>query len=89
MAGGREYSGHQRKIIDRYYQHEDSILAHRLGELVSDIALAAGDDKKLAALWKRAEKALARTNVNEAERRAVLERRDVEGLSRLIAKLAT
>ena len=50
MAGGREYSAHQRKIIDRYYQHKDSILAHRLGELVGDIALAEGNAKKLDTL---------------------------------------
>jgi len=88
MAGGREYSGHQRKIIDRYYQHEDSIVAQRLGEIVSDMALAAGDEKKLTALWKRAEKALARTKLPEGDKRRALESRDVEQLSRLIGKLA-
>lgn len=88
MAGGREYSSGQRKIIDRYYQNEDTIVATRLAEIVSDIALAAGEDKKLDRLWKRAEQAIARTKLNPAEVRNVLSRRDVEGLGRLAGKLA-
>lgn len=88
MAGGREYSHSQRKIIDRYYQHKDSILAHRLGEIVSDMALAAGDDKKLAALWKRAEKALAQSKLDPARAARALNARSVEQLGRLAAELA-
>ncbi len=88
MAGGREYSASQRKIIDRYYQNEGTIVATRLAEIVSDIALAAGEDKKLDRLWKRAEQALARTKLNPAEIRNVLGKRDVEGLGRLAGKLA-
>lgn len=88
MAGGREFSHAQRKIIDRYYEHKDSILAHRLGEIVSDMALAAGDDKKLASLWKRAEKALNGSKIDPAAARRVLASKDVAELSRLAAKLA-
>lgn len=89
MAGGREYSGNQRKIIDRYYQNEDGIVATRLGEIVSDMALAGGDEKKLDRLWKRAEQALARTKLNPAEIRTVLEKRDVVGLGRMAGRLAS
>jgi hypothetical protein len=88
MAGGQEYSRTQRKIIDRYYQNEDTIVATRLAEIVSDMALAAGDEKKLERLWKRAEQALARTKLNPAEVRTVLARRDVEGLGRLAGRAA-
>ena len=88
MAGGQEYSRSQRKIIDRYYQHEDTIVAQRLGEIVGDLALAAGDEKKLKSLWARAEKALAKTSLSEGDKRRVLESRDPELLGRLLAKLA-
>lgn len=88
MAGGREYSGHQRKIIDRYYRNEDTIVAQRLGEIVSDMALADGDQKKLDRLWARAEKALARTSLNAAKVRTVLASRDPAGLGRLLSDLA-
>ena len=86
MAGGQEYSRNQRKIIDRYYQNEDTIVATRLAEIVSDMALADGDQKKLDRLWKRAEQALARSKLNQAEIRTVLEKRDIVGLGRLAAK---
>jgi len=88
MAGGREYSGAQRKIIDRYYQNEDTIVATRLAEIVSDIALAGDEPKKLDRLWKRAEQAIARTKLNPAQVRTVLAKRDLEGLGRLAGKLA-
>lgn len=88
MAGGREYSHNQRKIIDRYYQNEGTIVATRLAEIVSDMALAGDDAKKLDRLWKRAEQALARASLNPAEVRTVLARRDVEGLGRLAGKAA-
>lgn len=89
MAGGQEYSRNQRKIIDRYYQNEDSIVATRLAEIVSDMALADGDAKKLDRLWKRAEQALARTKLNAAEVRTVLERRDMIGLGKLAGRMST
>ena len=89
MAGGQEYSRNQRKIIDRYYQNQDTIVATRLAEIVSDMALAAGDEKKRDRLWKRAEQALARTSLNQAEIRTVLTRRDVEGLGRLAGRAAS
>ena len=87
MAAGREYSNYQRKVIDRYYQHQDTILAQRLGDIASDMALASGDGKKLERLWKRAEQALARAKVNAAEVRVVLESRDPAKLASLISKL--
>lgn len=89
MAGGQEYSRSQRKIIDRYYQNEDTIVATRLAEIVSDMALAGGDAKKLDRLWKRAEQALARTKLNPAEVRTVLERRDVVGLGKLAGRMSS
>jgi len=89
MAGGQEYSRNQRKIIDRYYQNEDSIVATRLAEIVSDMALADGDAKKLDRLWKRAEQALARTKLNAAEVRTVLERRDMVGLGKLAGRMSS
>ena len=86
MAGGQEYSRSQRKIIDRYFQNEDTIVATRLAEIVSDMALAGGDPKKLDRLWKRAEQALARTSLNAAEVRTVLEKRDMVGLGKLAGR---
>lgn len=86
MAGGREYSRHQKKIIDRYYEHRDTIMAQKLGEIVSELYLAEG--KKAETLWKRAEKALANLTSKDAKVKKVLDERSVEGLARLAGDLA-
>ena len=88
MAGGREYSGSQRKIINRYYDNQDTILATRLGEIVTDIALAEDNQKKLDRLWTRAEQALSKTSIKPEIWVPVLKNRDPQALARLISKLA-
>lgn len=86
MSTGREYSSYQKKVINRYYDNLDTIVVTRLGEIVTDMALAGGDEKKLARLWKRAEQALERAKVESSEIRDVVERRDVEALARIVTK---
>lgn len=93
MASGRDFSRSQTKIIDRYYDNHGTILAQRLGEITTDMVLAAGDDKKLARLWTRAEQALTKAKgaglkVSEAEIKVVLTKKDPEALARLVTKLA-
>ncbi len=83
MATGRDFSKTQRKIIDRYYDNQDTIVAQRLGELVTEIFLALGNEKKTNQLWIRAEKALARSGLNKSKIQQVLRDRDLEGLGRL------
>ncbi len=92
MGTGREYSSHQRKIINRYYANIDTIVITRLGEIVTDMALAAGDQKKLDRLWKRAEQALGKAipkgEEMDPEMRRVLDSRDVERFAGLVSKLS-
>lgn len=86
MGSGREYSSHQRKIINRYYDNIDTIVITRLGEIVTDMALAAGDEKKLARLWVRAEQALVKAKVEATDINRVVSEKDVEGLARVVAR---
>ncbi len=88
MGNGREYSAHQRKIINRYYDNIDTIVVTRLGEIVTDMALAGGDEKKLARLWKRAEQALERVRQESKEVENIVESRDVEALARFVTKVS-
>lgn len=83
----RDLSTHQRKIVDRYYEHRDTIMVHKLGEIVGEIALAS-DQKARDRLWKRAEKALANVKAGDGRVRKVLEERSVEGLARLVGELS-
>ena len=92
MAGGREYSRTQKKIIDRYYDNHGTILAQRLGEIVTDMALAQGEEKKLDRLWARAEQTLTKARgaglkVSEAEVKQVLAARSPEKLASLVNRL--
>lgn len=92
MGSGREYSSYQRKVINRYYDNIDTIVLTRLGEIATDLALAAGDEKKLERLWKRAEQALGRAvprgQEPDPEIARVLESRDAERFAALITKLS-
>jgi len=88
MGSGREFSRTQRKIIDRYYDNLDTIIATRLGEIVTDMALAQGDEKKLKTLWTRAEKALKQSRINPVRYERVLASREPERLAMLISTLS-
>ena len=84
MGSGREYSDSQRKIINRYYDNLDTILVTRLGEIVTDMALADGDEKKLARLWIRAEQAIKKSKISDPAVSRVSSERDIEGLARVV-----
>ena len=45
-----DYSKHQKKIIERYYDHRDVIMLTKLGEIVTELYLATSD-KKRDQLW--------------------------------------
>lgn len=87
MAKGQHLSRHQKGIVNRYYEHLDTIQLQRLSELVSDLYLAESP-KKADQLWKRAESALAKAMPNDPDVRAVLASRDVEKLARVVSRLS-
>lgn len=57
-----DYTPHQRKIIERYYDHRDDIMLTRLQELASELYLADTPGKQ-DRLWKRVRTALAQLKV--------------------------
>lgn len=62
MAKRPDLTSYQRKIVNRFYEHKDTIHATKLGELVGDIAIQT-DPKKLDRLWKSAGEYLAKCGV--------------------------
>ena len=76
-----DYTPHQKKIIERYYDHRDEIMLGKLQEIVTDLFLAE-TEKKVDQLWKRAEKAMAALKVKESVAKHLLEQRKVEPLAR-------
>ncbi|MBI1368297.1 MAG: hypothetical protein GC162_06550 [Planctomycetes bacterium] len=86
MAKGQDYSAHQKKIINRYYEHQDTIVLTRLSEIVSDLYLCESE-KKAATLWKRVEEALAKTSANPLRVKILLQKKNIEELARLVNEL--
>ncbi|MBL0921840.1 MAG: hypothetical protein IBJ10_06900 [Phycisphaerales bacterium] len=87
MAKGQHLSRYQQGIVNRYYDNKDTIVVTRLAEIVSDLALC-DSEKKAAALWKRAETALAAVKADPVRSRTVLGAKDVKGLAALVGELS-
>lgn len=87
MAKGQDLSRHQRGIVNRYYEHRDTIMTQKLGEIVSELYLAT-DAKKADKLWKSAQTALANTQVDAATVESIVSSRDVKKLAELVLKLS-
>ncbi len=52
-----DFTPHQKKIINRYYDNRDHIMLARLQEIVTELYLAETEAKQNR-LWKRAETAM-------------------------------
>ena len=85
MAKRPDLTHTQRKIVNRYYEHLDTISVQKLAEAVSELYLA--DGKSAERLWKRVETALAKTGAGDARVRQILATRDVSALAKLVADL--
>ena len=87
MAAGREYSKHQQKIIDRYYEHFDTIKLTKLSEAVTELYLA-DTPKKQERLWKTVATALAKLAKDDDRVAKILEEKNVEALAKLVGELS-
>jgi len=75
-----DLSKYQRKLVDRYYEHLDTIMLIKLQELASELYLTEGD-KKRDALWKRVEKAMANLKIPASVAQHILTQRRPELLA--------
>ncbi len=76
-----DFTPHQRKIIDRYYDNRDTIMLTKLSELVSELYLADGD-KQRDKLWARVELAMKNLKVNERTQAHIMGQRKPEVLAK-------
>lgn len=86
MAKRPDLTDSQRKIVDRYYAHHDTIQIGKLQELIGELYLAA-DAKAAEKLWKRAETALRAAKVEEAMVLKATAGRDPKKLAEVVEKL--
>ncbi len=87
MAKGQHLSQHQKKIVNRYYEHLDTISLHKLAESVSELYLCA-DEKKAAKLWTTVETALKKTGAEPKKVAEILAKRDIKALATLVNTLS-
>lgn len=76
----------QKKIIERYYEHHDTIQADKLSQIVSDIWLAEAGTNTTK-LWGKAQVALMRMGVDANRVAQVVGKRDVEALATLVKEI--
>ncbi|MBN8645808.1 MAG: hypothetical protein J0L61_11290 [Planctomycetes bacterium] len=86
MAKGQHLTKYQQGIVNRYYEHKDTIGVQRLGELVSELYLC-DSPAKADKLWKQAEVALAKVSADKATITKILAARKPELLAELLKKL--
>jgi len=60
-----EYSKHQKKIINNYYDHRDTIMFAKLQEIVTDLYLATAEGTKKR-LWQQAAAAMKNLKIKPA-----------------------
>ena len=76
-----DYTEYQKAAISGYYRNLDTIMLHKLGELVGELYLADTDAKR-DRLWRRVHKAMIKLKVPGAIIDHVLKRKDVEILAK-------
>ena len=81
----REYTRYQQKVIQRYYDNQDTIQRQRLAELVGELYLAEG--KKLQRLWESAAAAMKRLAVPPSRINHLLEKKNPALLAELVKEL--
>ncbi len=75
-----EYTNHQKKVINRYYDHRDAIMLTKLQELVTELYLA-DTSKKQDQLWKRVEAAMKNLKIKPKLIEHITSQRDPANLA--------
>lgn len=76
-----DFTPHQKKIIDRYYDNRDNIMLTKLSELVTELYLA-DSDKKRDQLWKRVDTAMKNLKIKEPVAAKILAERRPDALAK-------
>ena len=87
MAKGQHLSSHQMKIVNRYYEHLDTITLNKLAESATELYLCT-DPKKAEKLWATVAKALDKTAASDKLVKRILDTKDIKGLAEMVSKLS-
>jgi hypothetical protein len=78
----KNFTPHQQKIIQRYYENRDTIQSQRLAELVTELFLAT--PAKRAGIWKRAATTMQKLGVPAARIEHVIKSDDPKILAEVV-----
>ncbi|MBL4883323.1 MAG: hypothetical protein JKY95_02150 [Planctomycetaceae bacterium] len=81
----RQYSQHQKKVIQRYYDNREQIDEQRLAELVTSLFLAT--PKQAIKRWESAEDLMRRLGVPESRIENIMKRKDPAILATVVDDL--
>jgi hypothetical protein len=85
MAMAKDFTPHQRKIIDRYYANQGTIQSQRLAELVTELYLASG--AKRQTVWKKAVTAMQKLGVPPARIDHIVKSDDSAVLAQVVKEI--
>ena len=76
----QDYTKHQQKIINRYYDNLDTIMLQKLQELITELYLAETEKDK-AKLWDRVHKAMVQLKIQPEIITKIISAKKVETLA--------
>lgn len=82
----KDLNRYQQKIVKNYYEQSDNIQSTKLAETVTELWLA-GTDKAKAKLWKQAENAMQRLQIEPARIAHLMETRDLQLLAQVVTEV--
>lgn len=88
MAKGQYLSSYQQKIVNRYYEHLDTLTIQKLSEAVSELYLAT-DARKAERLWASVATALEKTGANDPQVAKVLAEKNIPALAQLVSDIVS
>ena len=86
MAKGQFLTPYQKGIVRRYYEHKETLMTQKLGELVSELYVCQ-DERRAGRLWERARRALLNAGANRVAVEKLLADRSVERLAKMVGEL--
>ncbi len=81
----QDYTPHQQKIIKRYYNNQDTLMAQRLAELVGELYLSQG--KKRQKAWASAVAAMQKLGVPQPRIDHLVKQDDAALLAEVVKEL--
>jgi hypothetical protein len=82
----KDLSRYQQGIVNRYYEHQDTIRANRLSDMVAELWLVE-DEKQATKLWGKAQVELMKAGCNAQQVANAVNKRDVEAVARLVQQV--